>query len=168
MTKGEGYNIDQLVNRKLFFPHYCCHCTNLPVDLMLQTSLQAVSASSRHGSGSSFPRGFSLSSYLPLSLVCMLSCLYLCECCCPLMRWCGLSSFQVSMVERRWCGPGPTYSLKLLSVLLDPPSSLLFYSLHFCHQLVYTVILLLIYSVHSTSIACLSVLGEGSLLCCSS
>ncbi len=59
-------------------------------------------------------------------------------------------------------------SLKLLDVLLDRYSSLHFCSI-ICQQIVYTVILLLIYSVilHSTSIACLSILGEGSILCCS-
>ncbi len=53
--------------------------------------------------------------------------------------------------------------LKLLSVLLDPYSSLLFYNLHFHHNCIYCDFLLLIYSVHTTSIARLSVLGEESL-----
>ncbi len=67
-------------------------------------------------SGSSSPRRFSLSSSLPLSpyyhlslSLCVFLCLSsLCECCCPLLCLCGLSSFQISMVERRSCGSGPT------------------------------------------------------------
>ncbi len=45
--------------------------------------------------------------------------------------------------------------LKLLNVLLDPYSSLMFYNLHFCHHnCIYCDFLLLIYSVHMTSISC--------------
>ncbi len=55
--------------------------------------------------------------------------------------------------------------LKLLYVLRDPSSMI--YNLHF-HNCIYCDFLLLIYSVHTTSTACLSVLGEGSLLGCSS
>ncbi len=59
--------------------------------------------------------------------------------------------------------------LKLLNILMELSSSLLFYNLHFCHQIVYTVILffdLILYTWHLLNV-CLSVLGEGSLLCCS-
>ncbi len=184
--------INLLTNYKLFVNlciplTLCCFCSlslslsllSLVLLLLLSftraslccLSLQAVSASSRRGSGSSSPRRLSLSSSLPLSLVCMLSCLYLCECCACLLCvvWPALFPGLHGGEEVVWIRSFPFgQSLKLLDVLLDLSSSLLFYNLHFCPQIVYTVVLLLMYSVHSTSIACLSVLGEGSLLCCSS
>ncbi len=97
---------------------------------------------------------------------------YLCECCtctvhcaseaCHLSRspwWNGGHVAQVLFSGRH---------LKLLNVLLDQ-YSLMFTIYIFVIIIVYTVIfLLLIYFVHMTSIACLSVLGEGSLLHCSS
>ncbi len=69
-----------------------------------------------------------------------------------------------------WRGGHLAQGLVAANVLLDPPSSLMFSDLHFCHHnCIESVFLLLIYPVlRITSIACLSDLGEGSLLCCSS
>ncbi len=54
------------------------------------------------------PRRFSLSSSLSGSHIIMSLSVWML--CLPLMCLCGLPSFQISMVERRWCGSSTTYS----------------------------------------------------------
>ncbi len=110
-------------------------------------SLQTVAASSRHWSGSSSPQEIqplffsrslpSLHAIMCLSLSLSLS----------LSPCVGLSLLSVWML---WCG-GVAQVLPIRAipevahVLLDPSSSLLFYNLYLCYQIVYTVRLLLIF-----------------------
>lgn len=93
-----------------------------------------------------------------------------------LFVWCVL--FQVAMIERRLCGSGP--------LCLEKPENcwhqLGIHILHICLQSIYNascimsvdirifhivILSALVYCVHTTSIACLSVLGGEYLLCCS-
>ncbi len=78
--------------------------------------------------------------------------------------------FQVSIVETKSCGSGP------ICLVTPQGARLAGSSLHICLQSIYKfviltaqfVIIMLVWSIHMTYIACLSILGEGSLLCCSS
>ncbi len=71
----------------------------------------------------------------------------------------SLSSFQVSMVERRLSGNRSVWwHLKFLDVFLDP-FLISVCNLQFCHpDCPYCNFTMLVYSVHMTSISCLSVL----------
>ncbi len=97
---------------------------------------------------------------LSVSPLCVNAAVLLCVCvACPLSRspWRrGGHVAQILLSE---------WHVKLRNVLLDPSFTCV---LHFCHRnCIYYVFLLLICAVHTAPIACLCVLEEGSLLCCS-
>lgn len=95
-------------------------------------------------------------------------------CVCPslLFVW-GLSSFQVSMVERRSCGSGSIYQATPKAAQHPPGSVLLTYvfnnlhaSLFLSSEFVDIVLSFSLSIVYTWHLLHLSILGEGSLVCC--
>lgn len=143
-------------------------------DLVVSYIPSCCSTGSQNTGFLSVPGAFSCCAHFVSMLSCLSLSLSPIVCVCPslLFVW-GLSSFQVSMVERRSCGSGSIYQATPKAAQHPPGSVLLTYvfnnlhaSLFLSSEFVDIVLSFSLSIVYTWHLLHLSILGEGSLVCC--